>query len=988
MMSPLPSGTVTFLFTDIEGSTKIAQQYPQQWETLRARHHAILHQAMQAHNGYVFQIIGDAFCVAFHTAIDALNAAVLAQRLFQQEPWSPAPIKVRIGINTGTAQVSGDDPRSGGYTGYTNLVRVQRVMSVAYGGQSLLSNTSAELVRVDFPDGVTLRDLGEHRLKGLLNPEHLWQVAAPDLPQDFPPLQSLNAIPNNLPIQLTSFIGREQEMVRVKELLNGARLVSLTGAGGAGKTRLALQVAADLIDEFPDGVWFVELAPLTGPGLIPQTVASLLGLREEAGRPALTMLSDYLRAKTSLFILDNCEHLIDACAKFADAILHAAPKIKIFATSREALGIGETAYRVPSLSLPPTDFQSLRDFGNLTHYEAVRLFIDRALAVKTDFTVTNANAPAVAQICHQLDGIPLAIELAAASVDLLSLQEINKGMDNRFRLLTGGSRTKLPRHQTLKRCLDWSWDLLSEEEQVLFRRLSVFAGTWTMEDAEQVCSHQLPMNSNPSSLGTGNRLLTTNSVFNVLASLVRKSLVSVEAREDVTRYRLLETIRLYALERLTAAGEATRFAARHRDWYLYLAETFESDARAKKPTPNWIARLASDVDNLRATLELCLAETDGAEKGLRMSGALGRFWEKQNALTEGREWLRKFIDLTINSSDVLSRARALYWAGKLAQSQGDHAKAITFFDQCLKIETQDNLDLAQTYSERGVAFFRLADYESAAKDLERALQLGKTIGDPVIVARAHMVLGNIYHEHGDFDRAIENHRRALEKFREAGYLPQAAAALNNIARIYVALTDYDQAIELYTQAIQMNEKLKNYNGLAVNYINLSEIQVDLGNCSEATDLLNKCLEIAERLGNDYFKAVAWGDIAICRLNQGELESALDFAERALELIRKVQGKDQEGVIYRKLGEIRAMLGQRREAREAFESGRKILEPLRTNLELARLYRSYGKLLLADSETNTEGVDYVKRARAIFTALGSRKEVENTKMLLDRFSDQR
>jgi len=981
MASQLPTGTVTFLFTDIEGSAKIAQQFPQQWETLRARHNAILHHAMQAHDGFVFQVIGDAFCAAFHTAIDALNAAVLAQRLFLQEPWSPAPIKIRIGINTGTAQISGDDPRSGDYTGYTSLVRVQRVMSVANGGQILLSNTSAELVRLELPQDIRLLDLKEHRLKGLLNPERLWQVGAPDLPQDFSPLQSLNAIRNNLPLQLTSFIGREKEQTELQELLEKTRLISLIGSGGAGKTRLALQVAADLIDEFPDGVWLIELAPLIEAALIPQTVASILGLREEAGRPVMTMMSDYMRAKTILFILDNCEHLVEACAKFADALLRAAPKVKILATSREALGIsGETAYRVPSLSLPP--FQSpTSNVQSLTQYEAVRLFIDRALAVKTNFTVTNANAPALAQICHRLDGIPLAIELAAASVDLLSLQEINNGMDHRFRLLTGGSRTKLPRHQTLKGCLDWSWDLLSEEERVLFRRLSIFAGTWTLEDAEQVCSDS-------SSPGTAYRWLTTESVFNVLAFLVRKSLVSVEAREDVTRYRLLETIRLYALERLTAADEATRFAARHREWYLHLAETFESDARAKKPTANWIARLALDVDNLRAALELCLTEPDSAEKGLRLSGALGQFWEKQYALSEGREWLRKFIDLSRNSSDALSRARALYWAGKLTQSQGDHAKAIIFFDQCLEIETQDTSDLAQTLLERGFAFYRCADYESAAKDLQRALQLGEKIHDPIIVAWAHMQLGNIYHEHGDLDRAIENHRRALDKFRDAGYLRQAAAALGNIARIYAALTDYDRAIELYTQAIQMNEKLGNYSSLAVNYINLSEILVGLGNCSEAMDLLNKCLDIAERLGNDYFKAVAWGDIAICRLNQGEPESALDFAQRALELIRQVQGKDQEGVIYRKLGEIRAMLGQRREAREAFESARKILEPLRKNLELSRLYRSYGKLLLTDSETNTEGIDYLKRALAIFTSLGSQKEVENTKLILDRLANQR
>ncbi len=342
-MSNLPTGTVTFLFTDIEGSTTLAQQFPAELPALLARHHAILHQAIQAHNGHVFQITGDAFCAAFFTANDALQAALDAQRGLQHEAWSPAPLKVRMGVHTGAAQAGAIEERAGGYVGYLTLTRVQRVMSVAHGGQVLLSNPTAELVRGELPADVSLRDMSEQRLKGLLNPEHLWQLVAPDLRQDFPSLQSLNAIPNNLPVQLTSFIGREKDIAEVERLLSASRLVTLTGSGGAGKTRLSLQVAAEVIDEFAQGVWFVELAALTDPALIPQTAAAVLGLREEPGRPLLTLLADYVHAKTALIILDNCEHLIEGCARFADTILHAAPQVKILASSREAFNIGGEA---------------------------------------------------------------------------------------------------------------------------------------------------------------------------------------------------------------------------------------------------------------------------------------------------------------------------------------------------------------------------------------------------------------------------------------------------------------------------------------------------------------------------------------------------------------------------------------------------------------------------------------------------------------------
>ena len=521
MPTNIPSGTVTYLFTDIEGSTKLAQEHPNKWESLRERHHAILQSAMDAHNGYVFQIIGDAFCAAFHTAKDGLNAALDAQRRLQTEAWGKTPLRVRMGLHTGAAEF-----HENGYRGYLTMARVQRVMSTAYGGQILLSNASAELIRGELPEGVTLRDMQENRLKGLLNPEHLWQVVVAYLPQDFPPLATLNSIPNNLPIQVTSFVGREKEIAEVKQLLSTARLLTLTGSGGTGKTRLSLQVTAEVLDTFKNGAWFVEIAPLSDSSLLSSTISSVLGVREEPGRPLIRTLMDWLSNRELLLILDNCEHLIEACAKFADEVLHSSRATHILATSREALGIsGESTYRVPSLETPgpheEIKIEQLEQFG------AVRLFIDRATQSLSTFRVTNANAPAVAQICYQLDGIPLAIELAAARVKALSVEMIAERLDDRFRLLTGGSRTALPRQQTLRSMIDWSYSLLSESERILFERLSVFAGGWSLEAAEQICA--------------GKNDISSHDIMDLLTRLIDKSLVIMDGSTGEARYHLLET---------------------------------------------------------------------------------------------------------------------------------------------------------------------------------------------------------------------------------------------------------------------------------------------------------------------------------------------------------------------------------------------------------------------------------------------------------------
>ena len=474
----LPTGTVTFLFSDIEGSATLAQNYPDAMSFLLERHNTILRQSIEAHNGVVFQIIGDAFCVAFHTAGDALRAAIKSQVDLQGEDWGDTPVKVRMGIHTGEAELQA----KGDYHGYLAMSRVQRLMSAGHGGQILISQATQELIRDKLPKDVTLRDMGEHKLKDVPLPVRIFQVSAPDLQKDFPALRTLNVFPNNLPTQITSFVGREKELADVKKLLYDAHILTLIGPGGTGKTRLSIQLGTELLSQFSDGVWFIELAPLADPALILQTIASVLGVRSQTGMPLENIVNDYLRAKNLLLIFDNCEHLVEASAALADDFLHNAPQVKIIASSREALGIGgETVYRVPSLS-SPNQAQVTREA--VMGFESVQLFVERASAANPKFHLTDENASHVAQICSRLDGIPLALELAASRVSAFTPEQIAKRLDDRFKLLTGGSRTALPRQQTLRALIDWSYDILSPDECKLLKRLSVFAGGWMFEAAE------------------------------------------------------------------------------------------------------------------------------------------------------------------------------------------------------------------------------------------------------------------------------------------------------------------------------------------------------------------------------------------------------------------------------------------------------------------------------------------------------------------------
>jgi len=521
-MTALPTGTVTFLFTDIEGSTQLLQRLgDRRYAEVLAEHQRLLRDAIAKGNGQEIDTQGDAFLVAFSRARDAVATAVAAQQALMKHTWPDgASFQVRMGLHTGEP-ISITDR----YVGL-DVHRAARIGTAGHGGQILLSDVVSGLAARDLPPGVSLRDLGTHRLKDLREPEHLFQVVHPDLPTDFPPLKALDAWPNNLPIQLTSFIGRERETAEIKRLSATTRLLTLTGAGGSGKTRLALHVATDLLEHYPDGAWLAELAALSDPTLVPNAVASGLNVPEQRGHPFTETLIDFIHSKSLLLVLDNCEHLLPACAALADRLLRSCPTLRMLATSREPLGIpGEVIWRVPSLSFP--DPRRLPSLEHLNQYEAVRLFVERARSNAPGFAVTSANAAAVVQICQRLDGIPLAIEMAAARVKVLTVEQIATRLDDRFRLLSSGPRTALPRHQTLRAAMDWSYDLLPERERGVLRRVSVFAGGWTLEAAEAICARDD---------------VEASDVLDLLAHLVDRSLVIAEPHGGAVRYRLLETV--------------------------------------------------------------------------------------------------------------------------------------------------------------------------------------------------------------------------------------------------------------------------------------------------------------------------------------------------------------------------------------------------------------------------------------------------------------
>lgn len=820
-MPRLPVGAITYFFTDVEGSTGLWERRPESMRQALARHDELVTRAVEAHQGVVVRSRGegDSFFAVFANALDAACAAVSLQRALAAEPWPPeTALRVRAALHSGEA-----DLRDGNYYGAV-VNRCARLRAAAHGGQTLLSGVTYELVRETLPDGIGARSLGAHRLKDLLRPEQIFQLEHPDLPNRFPPLASLELLQHNLPVQTTSFIGRERETREIRRLAPGAPLLTLTGAGGCGKTRLSLQAAAELADVFPDGVWLVELAPVSDPRLVPQLVASALHVREEPDLSLTASLVEHLRRKELLLVLDNCEHLVAAAAALADELLRSCPRLRVLATSREALRIpGETTWEVPLLTVPDDPAKVGRAAAPqeaLRQYEATRLFLDRATSASSSFRVTRGDAAAVAQICRRLDGIPLAIELAAPWVKALSVKQISARLDNCFQLLTRGRRTDLPRQQTLRALIDWSYDLLDEEERALLRALSIFVGGWSLEAAESIC-------------GTGPDGSAPPDVLGALYRLIDKSLVVVaESGCGDPSYRLLETVRQYAREKLRLAGEEPLLAARHCEWFLALAEAASKQLQGPEPAI-WHAVLDENRENLRAALEGCPADEAGAERSLRLIGALWRFWYERGHRSEWLGSLERALSREGVSDPV--RIKALSGAGILAWAHGDYVNAERYHRECLELRR------------------RLQDRRGVANSLNN--------------------LGLVAGSSGDRRTARDYLAQSLAVYRELNDEPAIAGALNNLGGVSMRLGELETARAYLNESMQLWTRLNDLSGAASVLLNLGEVASRTGDLAEAQRLLRESLSCRLELGEPRALLHGLHSIGTLAVSQGKAEVA-------------------------------------------------------------------------------------------------------------------
>ncbi len=792
---PPPTGTVTFLFTDIEGSSRLWERFPVAMRHSLARHDEIMRTAIAASDGFVFKTVGDAFCVAFDTAIDALRAAASAQSALAAEAWEKTgPLNVRMALHVGAAELRDDD-----YFGDV-LNRVARILAGAHGGQTLLTLPVEELTRDGLPAGVSLRDLGEHRLRDLDRPEHLYQLHVAGHRQDFPPLRTLIATPTNLPTNLSSFVGREKSVAEVRHLLGQSRLLTLTGTGGTGKTRLSLQVAAQVLDDHPDGVFFVELATLTDPLRTWDTVAGAIGVREESELPLRQTLVRFLKKRDLLLIIDNCEHLLADCASLATDLLAACPRLRILATSRTPLGIsGECTWAVPPLSVldPARDLFQVPDIvGTISQFEAVRLFIDRAASAKPGFAVNERNAPAIAQICWRLDGIPLAIELAAARARVLSPEQIASRLDDRFRLLTGGNRSVLPHQQTLRALIDWSYDLLSEAERVLFRRLGAFGGGRTIDGIEAVCT------------GDG---VDAFDAIDLLQQLVDKSLLAVESHPELgDRYTMIESVWQYAQEKLRESGESDALQDRHLDHFLALAET----ARLGLEGPDvadWLERVDTERENFRLAFEWAIRSPTRASKCLVLAGSLVRYFEIRGNLVEGRKVFERALNAPGAQETSVARAAALSGAARIAWCQDRTADATELyvlagdlFERC-----GEAVQAALNRAFLGFMERNTGDIDAAETRFTASYQVGTETGDLLLAAMSLSGLGTVASDRGDAATSRRLKEESLALFRALGDSWIVGYNLWGVARACVAEGDTSAARHALAEWTEIARRLGN-----------------------------------------------------------------------------------------------------------------------------------------------------------------------------------
>lgn len=881
-----PGEIVTFLFTDIEASTVLWERFPEQMRLAVAQHDSLLRHIAEKHNGTVFKTMGDAFYIAFARAGDSMAVAVESQYALAREPW-PAEIqsiRVRMAIHTGEVEQRNQD-----YFGQS-LNRVARMLAVGHGGQVLLSHITYGLVRDLLPAGISLRDLGEHRLKDIQYPEKLFQLILPDLPGDFPALKTLDYLPNNLPTQLTPFIGRQEELENVSSLLlrNDVRLVTLTGPGGIGKTRLGLQVAAEIVDAFPGGVFFVELSSVRSFDAFVQAIAQVLNLKDAEQHSVLEYLKNRFNYKMML-LLDNFEQAIDAAPFVLDLLVYCS-KLKILITSRTALHLGgEREYLIAPMALPSKNV--IPNLADLLQYEAIMLFVQQAQAVKPNFQLTEANAPVIVEICRRLDALPLAIELAAARVTLMSPKAMLKLLQQSFQVIKGRVYSRSARQQTLHETIAWSYELLNETEKLFFKRLAIFHGGCTLEAVADICEDQE---------------YSIDELLDVLMSLIDKSLLrQQEEHEEEQRFTMLYTIQGFALEQLAAAGELAVLQQSHYKHYLQLAQQAAPKLRGAEQK-HWLNSLDKEYDNLRFALQWC-QEHEAIEAGLRLSTELWRFWLMRGYVLEGRYWLSFFLQAHIAQNiPPLVRARALEGASVLATRQKDFEGATELANEALELGQQlGNQEIVGSASiSLAEAAYAQGNVQYAIELLENSLNLRRASGDSRGAASLLNNLGNIVLQQGQFSRAALFLEESLSLFRREGDRLALASILNNLGEVERYQNNFEQALKFYEESLNLSREVKYTWGIAAALSNLGAGLLWQRKQQRALQCYQESLRLFYEMGDTFGMVCSLEGIAEIAYSDNRLEMTTHILAQTDILRQKIgatatlrsERKSQENII--------------------------------------------------------------------------------------------
>jgi predicted ATPase/class 3 adenylate cyclase len=861
-MSDLPTGTVTFLFTDIEGSTELWERFPDETRQALVLHDRIIEEAVSAQNGQLVRPRGegDSRFAVFTSALEAVcSAANIQRRLMDDFSDSSIQLRVRIGIHTGTA-----DLRLGDYYGST-VNRCARIRSVGHGGQTLLSQVTSELVREELPQGISLLDLGNHRLKGLGRPENIYQLSLSDLPAQFPPLNSLSSDNNNLPIPPTPFIGRMREVNEIVQLLKETkvRLLTLTGPGGTGKTRLSLEASRALLEEFAHGVFFVDLASIEDPALTASTIAHTLGVREGGGAPPLENLKAYLSDKKMLLILDNFEQIPAAAPQVAE-LLSAAPNIKILVTSRIALSIrGEQQYPVPTLKLPDSDTDL--DPQHLLDYEAVRLFVQQAQAVRPAFELNQENASTIVKICRRLDGLPLAIEIAAARIKILSPEAILKRLDNSLQLLVGGAQDLPERQQTVRSVIDWSYRLLEPEEQTLFARLSVFKGGFTLENAESICNSDDSLD-----------------VFSGVDALLKNNLIrQADSVTDEPRFNILQTIRDYAWEKLGESGEREHIRQRHATYFAQKSEEIGPKLYSGR-SGEAINQIEEDHDNYRAAISWELEQTNQIERSTQISIWLVWFWYRHGHFQEGRDWTERILAKMDRLETTPLQGAVLTAAAVMSMWQGDLAIAAVRGYKAVASLENNYLEFLppQVYMSLGIILINQGKDQEAYPMLVQAAEYFDQIGDEWSECTSIVHLANAALGLGQYDDAKKWLNKAMPKIKEIGDEWQMAFAYNNFGEVARTEQRYQEAEEYYRKTQTYYREADALSDQARSIHTFGYLWLHKGEYKMADACFRESLEKFIELGNKRGIAECLAGLAGLANAQGQHEWALPLLSAA------------------------------------------------------------------------------------------------------------